>query len=47
MLHAYQVFITSLTTRDKSPLFDDLIGILMQEEEWIKSVENRLKILNH
>jgi hypothetical protein len=27
MLHAYQVFITGLATREKAPSFEDLIGM--------------------
>ena len=41
MLSKYQVFITSLADRKKVPYFDDLTGILMQEEERRENVENR------
>ena len=41
MLSKYQFFITSLAARKKVPSFDDLIGILMQEEERRENVENR------
>ena len=41
MLSKYQVFITSLAAREKVPSFDDLTGILMQEEERRENVENR------
>lgn len=33
MIDDYQMFITWLTTREKAPTFEELIGILMQEEE--------------
>ena len=33
MLSKYQVFITSLAAREKVPYFDDLTGIIMQEED--------------
>ena len=41
MLSKYQVFITSLAARKKAPSFDDLTGILMQEEERRENVENK------
>ena len=41
MLSKYQVFTTSLEARKNVPSFDDLIGILMQEEERRENVENR------
>ena len=40
MLDEYQMFITSLVATEKYPTFDELAGILIQEEE-------RRKILNH
>jgi hypothetical protein len=33
MLDEYQMFITGLATREKAPTFDELTGILLQEEE--------------
>ena len=33
MLEEYHMFITSLATWEKDPTFDDVIGILLQEEE--------------
>ena len=33
MLEDYQMFITGLTAREKPPMFEELIGILLQEEE--------------
>ena len=33
MLDEYQIFITGLSAREKAPTFDELAGILMQEEE--------------
>jgi len=33
MLEDYHMFITCLTTREKPPTFEELIGILVQEEE--------------
>ena len=41
MLSKYQFFITSFVARKKVPYFDDLTGILMQEEERRENVENR------
>jgi len=32
-----QVFVSSLSTREKPPIFDELIGILLQQEERIKT----------
>jgi hypothetical protein len=39
MLHKYQVFITSLTTRVKSPSHDELAGIFMREEGMRKCID--------
>ena len=33
MLEDYQMFITGLAAREKSPTFEELTGILLQEEE--------------
>jgi hypothetical protein len=33
MLEEYQMFITGLAAREKAPTFEELAGILMQEEE--------------
>jgi hypothetical protein len=33
MLEEYQMFITSLTAREKAPTFEELTGILLQGEE--------------
>jgi hypothetical protein len=33
MLGDYQMFITSFAAREKAPIFEELIGILLQEEE--------------
>ena len=33
MLEDYQMFITGLAAREKPPTFEDLTGILQQEEE--------------
>jgi hypothetical protein len=33
MTDEYQMFITGLNAREKAPVFEELIGILMQEEE--------------
>jgi hypothetical protein len=33
MLEEYQMFITGLAAREKAPTFEELVGILMQEEE--------------
>jgi hypothetical protein len=33
MLEKYMMFITGLADHEKSPAFEELIGILMQEEE--------------
>jgi hypothetical protein len=33
MLEDYQMFITGLAAREKSPTFEELIGILLQEED--------------
>jgi len=33
MIEDYQIFITRLVVRQKAPTFEELIGILMQEEE--------------
>ena len=41
MLSKYQVFITSLAAWEKVPSFDDLTGILMQEEERRENAKNR------
>ena len=41
MLSKYQVFITSIAAWEKVPSFDDLTGILMQEEERRENVEKR------
>ena len=41
MLSKYQVFVTNLAARENVPYFDDLTGILMQEEERRENVENR------
>jgi hypothetical protein len=43
MLHEYQVFITNLVVREKAPLFDDLTGIFMQEEEKRKTLNNKFQ----
>jgi hypothetical protein len=34
MLEYYHMFITGLTAREKPPPFEELTGILLQEEEW-------------
>jgi hypothetical protein len=46
MLDEYQIFITGLATRDKYHLFDDLIGILLQEEEQRKNLNNGFQSSN-
>jgi hypothetical protein len=33
ILEDYQMFITGLAAREKDPTFEELIGILLQEEE--------------
>jgi len=33
MTNGYQMFITSLNAREKALVFEELVGILMQEEE--------------
>lgn len=33
MSNEYQMFITGLNAREKTPMFEELIGILMQKEE--------------
>jgi hypothetical protein len=43
MLDEYQIFITSLVAREKAPSFDDLIGILLQEEERRKNLNNKFQ----
>lgn len=37
LVQDYQIFVSSLSTRDKPPTFDELTGILLQEEERMKS----------
>ena len=34
MTDEYQVFIPGLSAREKAPTFEQLSGILLQEEEW-------------
>jgi hypothetical protein len=38
MLEEYQMFITGLAAREKAPTFDELEGILLQEEERRKNL---------
>jgi hypothetical protein len=33
MLEDYQIFITGLAAREKAPIVEEMIGILLQEEE--------------
>lgn len=39
MLDEYQMFIIVLSAREKAPTFDELVGILMQEEEQRRSLK--------
>lgn len=41
MLDEYQFFITGLSTREKDHTFDELGGILMQEEEKRRSLKHK------
>ena len=41
MLDEYQMFITSIAAREKAPTFDELAGILMQEEERRRSLNKK------
>jgi hypothetical protein len=43
ILDEYQIFITSLAAREKTPSFDDLRGILLQEEKQRMDINNRLQ----
>ena len=38
---SHQCHLTSLAAREKVPTFDELIGILLQEEEWRKKLNSR------
>jgi len=46
MVDEYQIFITSLATIEKSPLFDDLKSILLKEEEQRKNHNIRFQSSN-
>jgi hypothetical protein len=46
MLEDYQMFITCLTTREKAPTFEELAGILLQEEERHTNLKLNLKPQN-
>jgi hypothetical protein len=46
MLDEYQIFITNVATRKKSPLFDDLTSILLKEEEQRKNHNIRFQSSN-
>jgi len=37
LVQEYQVFVSSISAREKPPIFDELIGILLQEKERIKT----------
>ena len=41
MLAEYQMLISSLAAREHGPTFDNLIGILVQEEERMRNFEDR------
>ena len=41
MLDEYQMFITGLAARERALAFDELIGILLQEEERRKNLNGR------
>lgn len=41
MLDEYQMFIIGLSAREKAPTFDELAGILMQEEEWRRRLKQK------
>ena len=43
MVSHYQVFITGLATRENTHYFENLAGILLQEEERKKYVDNRFQ----
>lgn len=40
---SHQCHLTSLAAREKVPTFDELIGILLQEEEWRKKLNSRFQ----
>jgi hypothetical protein len=46
MLEDYQMFITSLAVREKAPTFEELTGILLQEEERCTNLKPNLKPQN-
>ena len=41
MLDEYQMFLTGISAREKAPTFDELAGILMQEEERRRSLKQK------
>lgn len=41
ILDEYQIFITGLSAREKASTFDELAGILMQEEHWRRSLKQK------